>query len=322
MANRAALAKDLTSHPVTSYINSLTSRNSKRAMLSALKTILGVALEMDPQDIDPLQVYEFSWPTITPDKMNALKAALLARYSRAHSAKCVAAVRGVIGASFDMELINADQFMRLRRVKGVSVRRNSKAGRKLAEGEIRALAQACADDTTPAGARDDSIIGLGYTQGPRISEIAKLELSDYDPAVGDLVIRGAKGGKTRTVRVSNSTKDSLDEWISLRGDVPGPLFCPVDKAGHTHVTRLSTTAIGKMLRKRASQAGVKPFTMHDLRRTFLTNGWAIGIPGTQLKMIAGHSSIETTAAYDRGDLEEALKASARLHYPSLRHARV
>ena len=134
------------------------------------------------------------------------------------------------------------------------------------------------------------------------------------------MILGAKGGKSRVVRFSNSTKASIDEWCALRGNEPGSLFCPVDKAGNIAVSAMSTTSIGKMLMRRARAAGVRFFTMHDLRRTFITNGWAIGIPGTQLKTIAGHSSIETTASYDRGELEEALKSGERIHYPSFRHS--
>lgn len=156
------------------------------------------------------------------------------------------------------------------------------------------------------------------TRGPRISEVVNFELRDYDLESGDLVIRNSKGGKTRTIRASNSTKESISEWLQFRGNQSEPLFCPVVKGGQVKLTSLSTVAIGKMLKKRAKQAGVKPFTMHDLRRTFLTNGWSVGIPGTQLKTIAGHSSIETTTSYDRGDLEEALKISEKLHYPSMR----
>lgn len=318
MSGAKALQKDLASHPVASYLNSLTSKSSRRAMRSALKTVLALAADEEPEEIDPMMVFEFPWPSITPAKLNATKAALLQNYSRAHAAKCLAAVRGVMGACFDLRLIDADQLMRIERVKGISVRRNQRAGRRLSEGEILALARACAEDDSPAGARDDAMIGLGYTQGPRISELANLQLEDYDPDTGDLVIRKAKGGKTRTIRAANSTKDSLDEWLTLRGGEPGALFCPVNKGGNVELSSMSTTAIGKMLKKRAREAGVKSFTMHDLRRTFLTNGWSIGIPGTQLKTIAGHASIETTAAYDRGDLEEALESSERLHYPSMR----
>ena len=38
----------------------------------------------------------------------------------------------------------------------------------------------------------------------------------------------------------------------------------------------------------------------------------------ELPRFGGHSSIETTASYDRGDLEEALRAAEKLYYPSMR----
>ena len=67
MTDSTSLQKDLTSHPVTSYINSLTSKNSKRAMLSTLKTVLAVALDCCPKDLVLIVVFEFQWPTLTID---------------------------------------------------------------------------------------------------------------------------------------------------------------------------------------------------------------------------------------------------------------
>jgi len=203
-------------------------------------------------------------------------------------------------------------------LEGVKVSRNHNAGRMLSHGEILALATACAEDSTPAGARDDAILGLCYTQGPRISEIVNFQLEDYEPETGDLIIRKSKGGDTRSVRASNATKDSLDEWIELRGSEPGPLFTAINKGGRVFVASLSKSSIGKMLSKRSEQAGVKPFTMHDLRRSFATNAWALGVPGVQIQRLMGHTSIDTTAGYDRSSLEQALKSGERLHYPSLR----
>lgn len=313
-----SLQKDPISHPVTSYINSLSAPQSKRAMRSDLKTVLALALGTDPKEIDPIAIFEFPWPTIDVPKLNAIKAALIRKYSRRHAAKCFAAVRGVLGACFDLDLIDANHYMKIQRVKGIPVKSNHKTGRRLTDGEVLALARVCAEDLTPAGARDDAIIGLGYTQGPRISEVVGLQIEDFSQDSGDLLIRDSIGGRSRTIRASNSTKESIAEWLQFRGNEPGPLFCPVTKAGRIKLSSMSAVALGKMLRKRAREASVKPFTMHDLRRTFLTNGWSIGIPGTQLKTIAGHSSIETTASYDRGDLEEALRAAEKLYYPSMR----
>lgn len=320
-----ALRTKFDRHPVTAYINSLTSDSSKRSMLSALKSVFALALGEDPRNVDPLVVYNFAWVEISPARVKAIKAALLERYSRRMAAKCLAAVKGVINSMLDdTSLISkTETYMRLQRakaVKGISVAGIKKAGRKLSGGEIMALARVCAEDKSPAGARDDAILGLGITQGPRVSELAGLQLKDYDPATGDLTIQNGKGGKSRTIRAANATKTSLDEWIDLRGDEEGPLFCRVNKAGRIHVAPMSKTALDKMLKRRAAQAGVKPFSAHDLRRTFLTNGWAAGIPGVYLQRIAGHATLSTTSAYDRSDIESALKSSERLHYPSARAA--
>jgi len=316
-----AISKDLTDHPVTSYLNSLPAKQSRAAMKSALRAVLALAMKVEPQEVGPLEIWEFPWHSLTPDKLNALKARLLSKYSKAHAAKCFAAVRGVMGACFDLELISAEQLMRIERTKGVKVGKNHKAGRKVSENEMRELARVCAQDPTAAGVRDYAILSLGYTQGPRISEIVKFQLEDYDPASGDLTIIGGKGDKDRQIRASNGTKETLEEWIELRGSEPGPLFCPVNKGGRVFVTSTSKSSLGKMLAKRAEQAGVKPFTIHDLRRSFLTNGWAMGIPGVQLQTLAGHASIVTTAGYDRGGLEQALASGERIPAPNLRELR-
>lgn len=316
------IQKEIHKHPVMQYLNSLTSPHSKRSMRSALRTALAVAQGVELAEISDPAIFEFGWPQVGAAELEALKAALLERYSTSQAAKVLAAVRGVLKMCAREGMIDPEAWMQLSLVDGVKTQRRGKVGRRLTDGEILALAKACADDAGPAGARDDAILGLGFTQGPRVSEIVGLQVGDYDAGTGNLAIRNGKGGKDRTIRAANSTKDSLEEWLGFRGSGAGPLFCPVNKSDHVKQAGLSSTALQAMLHKRAAQAGVKIFSAHDLRRTFLTNGWAAGIPGTQLQAIAGHSSIDTTARYDRGDLETALTNTAgRLHYPSGRDRR-
>jgi len=314
-----SLSKDLTDHPVTSYLNSLPAKQSKATMQYALRAVLALALEVEPREVEPMTLWEFPWHGLTVDKLNALKAGLSKKYGPAHAAKCYAAVRGVLGASFDLGLIDAETFMRIERLKGIKVSRNHHAGRMLSVVEVEDLAVACANDPSAAGTRDLAIIGLCCTQGPRVSEVVNFRLADYDPATGDLQILDGKGGEDREIRAANSTKHALGEWIELRGSEPGPLFTAVNKAGRVFSdVGLSKSSLGKMLSKRAKQAGLEPFTLHDLRRTYATNAWALGIPGVQIQSIMGHASIETTAGYDRGALEQALKNGERLHFPNPR----
>lgn len=313
------LSKDLTDHPVAMYLAELDSPASRATMTSALRAVLGLAMKIDPREVDPMAIYEFPWHGLTIDKLIALKAKLSKKYSRAHAAKCYAAVRGILGACYDLELIEADVYARMMRKKGVKVTRNKNAGRMLSDGELADLAIACANDSTAAGTRDSALLGICATQGPRVSEVVKFRLGDYDPATGNLQIRNGKGGEDREIRAANKTKQILEKWIAMRGPEPGPLFTAVNKGGRVFAdVGLSKSSLGKMLSKRAKQAGIKPFTLHDLRRTFATNAWALGIPGTQIQRLMGHASIETTAGYDRGSLERALTNGERLHWPDPR----
>ena len=69
-------------------------------------------------------------------------------------------------------------------------------GRALAEGELRALFEAC-DPSKPGGARNAALLGLVYGAGLRRAEVVGLDLADFDAATGKLVVRG-KGNKERS----------------------------------------------------------------------------------------------------------------------------
>ncbi len=90
------LQTDLTDNPVISYLNSLTSKTSKRTMLSALKSVYALALGEDPTGINPEDVIAFQWGSIDPGKLKAIKAALVERYSPAMAHKSFTVVRGVL----------------------------------------------------------------------------------------------------------------------------------------------------------------------------------------------------------------------------------
>jgi len=67
-------------------------------------------------------------------------------------------------------------------------------------------------------------------------------------------------------------------------------------------------------RKRAKEAGIPEFQLHDGRRTFLSNLWEHG-RGREAQLLAGHSSLDTTARYDRRGQDAALRAVELVHIP-------
>ncbi len=104
-------------------------------------------------------------------------------------------------------------------------------------------------------------------------------------------------------------------WVGVRGDRPGPLFWRVRRGGHIEEARLTDQAILVILEKRLAQAHVKPFTAHDLRRTFAGDLLDAGADLVTVQKLMGHESPNTTARYDRRDETTKRDAARKLHFP-------
>jgi integrase len=114
----------------------------------------------------------------------------------------------------------------------------------------------------------------------------------------------------------------MADWLELRGSEPGPLFLAIDKGGKLNVVLKSTNngwmtgqAIYNVLQKRAKGAGVQDLSPHDFRRTFISDLLDIGVDISTVSRMAGHSSVSTTARYDRRPEEAQRKAAGLLHLP-------
>mgnify|MGYP000593996198 CR=1 FL=1 len=253
------------------------------------------------------------WPALRFQHVAAIRARIMGMYAPATVNGMLSALRGVLKACWKLELISAEDYQRavdVDNVKGETLA----AGRDLQQGEILALVTACADDGSAAGVRDAAVIGLLYTCALRRAELAALDLADFNPETGALRVRG-KGRKERTVYATNGALEALREWLALRGSQPGPLFMPVNKAGHISARRITAQAVYNMLRKRAAAAGVNDFSPHDFRRTFAGDLLDRGVDIVTVQKLMGHASPTTTARYDRRGEEAKKEAAAKLHFP-------
>ena len=189
------------------------------------------------------------------------------------------------------------------------------AGRELTGGEISALMADCEHDTTNAGARDAAIIALMYSCGLRREEVVTLDLADFASEDGRLVVRG-KGNKERTAWLTGGAARAMSDWLTVRGDMPGALFVAVNKSGRMASQKnMTPKTIYNMLAKRATEAGVKSFSPHDMRRTFVSDLLDAGADITTVSKMAGHASVTTTSRYDRRPEEAKRKAASLLHVP-------
>lgn len=328
----------LTQNPAAVYIASLAA-GSRATMVGALNTIahlLGVPEHYEPRpdlrrtsDGDP--VYEdltflhMDWAALRYQHTAAIRQALAERYAPATANKMLSALRQVLYHAWKLGQMDKETQARacaLDRIAGES--EPPAAGRALTAGEISALFAACAADRSAAGVRDAAIIGLLYGAGLRRASIPKLTVADYDPNTGTVIVRKAKRGKTYTVYATNGLANALADWLTMRGDASGPLFLPVSQTGVIiHQDKpMTPQSVFAMLARRGKEAHLDQFSPHDLRRTFAGDLLDAGADIVTVQKLMGHSSVTTTARYDRRPEEVKRKAAELLHVPYQRRGRL
>jgi len=232
----------------------------------------------------------------------------------------LAALRGVARHAVRLGLMDPATLAGLRDVRAP---RNDvlPAGRAATGGELAALLAGCMRDGTPIGARDAALLALAYAGGLRRAELVALDTADWDRERGELRVRYGKGGKQRMVYPAAGAVAALDDWLTVRGDWPGPLFVPVTKGGKVGRRALNPQTVYDVLARRTAAAGVDHLSPHDLRRTFAGDLLDAGADLSVTQKLLGHASPVTSARYDRRGARAARAASDLLHVPYARRRR-
>src|SRR5581483_6809640 len=239
---RAPLPADR--HPALVYLAQL-SPGSRRTMRTALNTIaelLGVAPIMQEtnsprgrREVETLRYCD--WASLRYQHTLALRTLLAERYKPATANKMLAALRRVLLEARRLGLMTPDEYAQaadIGAVKGSSL----PPGRALSVGELSALMAVCSADRSAAGPRDAALIALLSRGGLRRSEVVALDLGDYVPESGAIIVRSGKGRKDRTTYLDGGAAAALADWLVVRGADAGPLLCPVNKAGTITIRRL------------------------------------------------------------------------------------
>lgn len=327
LAEQASLVPEGTTgrsrpNPAVVYLASLSTAKSRKAQTDSLKRVLrliGV----------PVPIDQFAWHQLQYEHIEMIRTKLSEKYAPATVNLSLAAVRRVLKVSWKLNMINTDDYMRRSDVADVKGHREPK-GRHVSPGEIRRLFDACGTFKDPwMGARNSAMIALLFGLGMRRAEAAALNVSDVDLETSAVRFMG-KGNKERTTYLPAGALDAVKVWITrYRSNVvvsvrrrkqhpPATLETDAvllsSKSGNK-TARLSEGGILYVLNQVALRAGVKRFSPHDMRRTFIGEMLDAGADIASIQQMVGHASPTTTAKYDRRGERAKQRSAGLLHVP-------
>lgn len=165
--------------------------------------------------------------------------------------------------------------------------------------ELDALRSACRNT------KERAIIELLATTGIRVSELTKLDLSDVDFSKLTVHVRQGKGGKSRTVYMTDVTRIHVQRYLFARkSDNPALI--------QSRKGRYNPNGIWKLLQSIGDRAGVTDVYPHRFRHTLASNLASRGVPIQEIQKILGHSGINTTLKYIHTDMR-SVESSYRQH---------
>lgn len=245
-------------NPAVVYRSSL-SPGSYSALQNALKTVAAI---LSGETTDP---WTFPWHEVRYRHVAHVRHTLIRRYAPATVNRMLSALRQVLKHAWRLGDLEHEAFVRAADVANVRVPARPK-GRAVELDEINALFGTCAADPSPAGRRDAALFAVLYGAGLRRAELCALDVADFAAECAALSVRNGKGGHHRTLYLNPEACGYVVVWLEARGNAPGPIFCPVRRAGRVRCTRLRGESVYYIVQRRQREAGLEGVTPHGLRR--------------------------------------------------------
>lgn len=159
--------------------------------------------------------------------------------------------------------------------------------------------------------RDISLAELLYGSGLRISEALSLNANDVDRDRNYIKVRG-KGDKERLAPLSDSSREALSAWLSVRVEIAeeGEKALFVGGRGKRLNRREGFRIIEKLCRMAGLKKVVSP---HALRHSFASHLLAAGADMRTIQELLGHSRLSTTERYTHIAMDDLLKVYDSAH---------
>jgi integrase/recombinase XerD len=163
--------------------------------------------------------------------------------------------------------------------------------------------------------RDRAMLELMYAAGLRASEVASLQLSDFNQNLGVIVVTG-KGGKQRILPIGKPAQDAVQDYSDV---LRGRLAHHEDNRDKNRLLLSNTgrplerIAVWQIVRRCAQRAGLADVHPHKLRHSFATHLLVGGADLRVVQELLGHSDVSTTQIYTHVDRSHLKSVIDRFH---------
>jgi site-specific recombinase XerD len=245
-----------------------------------------------------LEGHRTSWQEVTLDQVEAFLEDYRADHSRTSTALFSTCLRSFYRWAKRKGHISANPTEDME-----PIQRDRPQPRALSDSRVRQLLAALDTLEGEEGQRDRVVVRTFLFTGLRLAELAALDRRDLDMDARTIVVRAAKGGRTRTIAMNETLYNDLVEWGL---PAKGPIFT-------CSRGRLSASGISEMFRREIQgRLGFEEVTAHVLRHSHGTKLRRAGADLREIQVQLGHVKLETTALYTRVWDEELHEAVNRL----------
>jgi integrase/recombinase XerC len=159
-----------------------------------------------------------------------------------------------------------------------------------------------------ARARDRLILELLYGCGLRVSELAGLNLDDFDTSQRWVRVRG-KGRKERQVPYGARAAEALEAYLQARAGYDTAALV-LNHRGR----RLTTRSIARLVKRYAVLfSGDPSLHPHSLRHAYATHLLSDGADLRAIQELLGHASLSTTQKYTQVSLADLMAVYDKAH---------
>lgn len=225
-------------------------------------------------------------------------------------ARKTSSVRAFTAFLFERGVIASDPGLKLRSPK--TERNLPKVATEGSLEEVLGRLMALAGKDNPSGLRDLCAFELLYATGMRVSELAALDISDFDFS-RQLVRVTGKGDKQRMLPYGKAAAVALENWIRFgRGTM-----AIIDSSDALLISsrgrRVGVRQLYSLVAKALSETTVGKAGPHTLRHSAATHLLDHGADLRAVQEILGHSSLGTTQIYTHVSVERLRKSFEQAH---------